>query len=75
MLNLRFNYHDPMHRKTCFKKGSECRFEIPKQVQDEGRIMFEDDPNQMFEWKFINGESRKLQDTNFYLKETLEINS
>ena len=29
LLHQRFNYHDPSHRPSCFKKGCECRFPFP----------------------------------------------
>ena len=28
LLHLKYNEHDFMHRKSCFKKGSECRFHL-----------------------------------------------
>ena len=30
LIQLRFNVHDSNHRPSCFKKGPECRTELPK---------------------------------------------
>ena len=71
LLQLRFNYHDHMHRKSCFKKGNECRFELPKQVQPMGIIDFEDDLNELYDWKFIDGTTKKIARYQFLPKRNI----
>ena len=38
----RFNEHDFVHRGSCFKKGPECRFDLPKPKNDEWMVIFGD---------------------------------
>ena len=58
LLQLRFNSHDFKHRKGCFKKGCECRFNLPKGHQVVATIEFDDD-NAMY-WHFIDGSKKKI---------------
>ena len=58
LFQLRFNYHDFNHRKSCFKKGCECRFELPKENLPVADIYI-DDQNSV-EWHFIDGSTKKI---------------
>ena len=58
LLQLRFNSHDFHHRKGCFKKGCECRFNLPKGHQIMASIEF-DEENAMY-WHFIDGSKKKI---------------
>ena len=41
MLQLRFNIHDCYHRPSCFKKGPECRTELPQKHRPVATIQYE----------------------------------
>ena len=43
LIQLRFNVHDSNHRPSCFKKGPECRTELPKKYNHAAEIQFDDD--------------------------------
>ena len=43
LIQLRFNVHDCYHRPSCFKKGPECRTELPQKDRQVGVIQFEKD--------------------------------
>ena len=38
---IKFNEHDYYHRRSCFKKGNECRFKTPNQVNGHNPIRYE----------------------------------
>jgi hypothetical protein len=38
-----FNTHDWKHRKSCFKKGVECRFHIPQKPCDTTNVLYKND--------------------------------
>ena len=58
LFQLRYNYHDCNHRKSCFKKGCECRFHLPKQHLFIAEIFIDDDNS--VEWHFIDGSKTKI---------------
>ena len=58
LFQLRYNYHDCNHRKGCFKKGCECRFNLPKERLFVAEIFFDDDNS--IEWHFIDGSKTKV---------------
>ena len=53
LIQLRFNVHNSNHRPSCFKKGHECRTELPKKHNHDAEIHFDDD--KCITWHFING--------------------
>ena len=53
ILNLRFNEHDNYHRSSCFKKGCECRANLPMMMWKETTIDF--DIKNSIPWLSING--------------------
>ena len=42
MLHLFYDKHDHRHRRTCFKKGSECRFNFPWTYVGETLVLTEE---------------------------------
>ena len=52
MIQLRFNIHDCYHRPSCFKKGPECRTELPQKHRQIATIQF--DKNNTINWYFID---------------------
>ena len=58
LFQMRFNNHDFLHRKTCFKKGCECRGEFPKKHQKIAEIYF--DKNKYIDWVFVDGSTRRV---------------
>ena len=58
LLQLRFNYHDHNHRPSCFKKGCECRFHLPRPFTMEPEIYY--DENNMYDWYNIDGTKRGI---------------
>ena len=55
ILNLRFNEHDFYYRPSCFKKGCECRANLPMMMLPEIPIEF--DKNKTIDWHFVDGKS------------------
>ena len=53
LLQLRFNVHDCYHRPSCFKKGPECRTELPQKHRIVATIQF--DKNNSIDWYFVDG--------------------
>ena len=51
-LHLRFNQHAWEHRKTCFKKGDECRANLPSTTQDEFELDFDEEKD--VNWPMVN---------------------
>ena len=58
MLQLRFNNHDSAHRPSCFKKGCECRNNLPQDHQVVAQICFDQSNN--IEWLFVDGTKKKV---------------
>ena len=58
LLQLRFNIHDYSHRPSCFKKGCECRNNLPQEHQLVADIFFDD--KNTITWQFIDGSTRKV---------------
>ena len=59
LLQLRFNVHDSEHRPSCFKKGCECRNNLPQYQQPLADIVF-DEKNNNVVWHFVDGSTRKI---------------
>ena len=57
LIQLRFNVHDCYHRPSCFKKGPECRTELPQRHRQIATIQF--DKNNTINWYFIDGSIKK----------------
>ena len=57
LLQLRFNIHDCYHRPSCFKKGPECRTELPQKHRTVATIQFDEDNS--INWYFIDGSVKK----------------
>ena len=58
LIQLRFNVHDCYHRPSCFKKGAECRTELPQKHREVATIQFE--KNNTINWYFIDGSIKKV---------------
>ena len=58
LLQLKFNIHDYSHRPSCFKKGCECRNNLPQDHQLVADIFF--DYKNTLTWHFIDGSTRKV---------------
>ena len=58
LLQLRFNVHDCYHRPSCFKKGPECRSELPQVHKQVACIQFDEDNS--INWYFIDGTIKKV---------------
>ena len=58
LLQLRFNVHDCYHRPSCFKKGPECRTDLPQVHRQVACIQFDEDNS--INWYFIDGSIRKV---------------
>jgi hypothetical protein len=48
LVKQHFNQHDWAHRPGCFKKGSECRFNLPQHISWETDIVFDEDRVQWY---------------------------
>ena len=57
LIQLRFNIHDCYHRPSCFKKGPECRTELPQKHRQIATIQF--DKNNTINLYFINSSIKK----------------
>ena len=57
ILNLRFNEHDFYHRPSCFKKGCECRANLPMMMWPDTSIEF--DKKNEIPWHFVDGTMSK----------------
>ena len=64
--NIKSNRHDSNHKKSCFKKGCECRFCFPFPTQQDTECIFDKDqkPSQLYYWK--NNEIIELNDALSY---------
>ena len=52
LFQLRYNIHDSEHRKSCFKNGCECRFDLPTKTQDCADIIFASENKSI--WFFVD---------------------
>ena len=57
LVHMRFDEHDPLHRKACFKKSCECRFILPQTAQGETCICVDEETNLCADYLSIEGES------------------
>ena len=57
LIQLRFNVHDCYHRPSCFKKGPECRTELPQKHREVATLQFEKDNT--IDWYFADGSVTK----------------
>ena len=55
LLRLRFDEHDCMHRKTCFKHGIECRSLLPMPATEKSCIY--EDPTKEVTWERVDSTS------------------
>ena len=53
----KFNEHDFNHRPSCFKKGPECRFHIPKPKNEDWLVYFGDEESK---WFLVQGGYKKV---------------
>ena len=63
LLHQRFNYHDPSHRPSCFKKGCECRFPFPLCACMETDILEDEGEygENVIEWCHLNGTVQQVR--------------
>ena len=66
LIQLRFNVHDCYHRPSCFKKGPECRTELPQKHRESAVIQFE--KNNTMLWYFADGSVKKITPFKYYPK-------
>ena len=71
LFQLRYNNHDSEHRKSCFKRGCECRFDLPTKIQEFADIIFASGKEAI--WYFVDGSAKKSVHLNMSQKETLVI--
>ena len=69
LIQLRFNVHDCYHRPSCFKKGPECRTELPQKHRQIATIQF--DKNYTINWYFIDGSIKKIAPFKYHLKRNI----
>ena len=69
LIQLRFNLHDYKHRPSCFKKGPECRTELPKKHNHAAEILF--DNNKCVTWHFIDGSTTKVTPFKYHPKRNI----
>ena len=69
LIQLRFNIHDCYHRPSCFKKGPECRTELPQKHRQIATIQF--DKNNTINWYFIDGSIKKIAPFKYHPKRNI----
>ena len=69
LIQLRFNVHDSNHRPSCFKKGPECRTELPKKHNQAAEIHFDQD--QRIIWHFMDGSTKKVAPFKYHPKRNI----
>ena len=69
MLQLRFNVHDWIHRPSCFKKGNECRTQLPQKHRLCACLVFDEDKS--ITWHFVDGTSKKICPFKYYPKRNI----
>ena len=50
-VNYRYNNHSSCHAKTCFKKGLECRANLPDLPERKSKVLYSDDPYDLYDWR------------------------
>ena len=50
-VNFRYNNHYSCHARTCFKKGLECRANLPDMQEDKSHILFSQEPYELYDWR------------------------
>jgi PIF1-like helicase/Helitron helicase-like domain at N-terminus len=50
MVNYKFNHHLGEHTKTCFKKGDECRANLPDKKEHHTHILYSERKYEVFHW-------------------------
>ena len=56
LIQIRCNVYDSNHRPSCFKKGPECRIELPKKYNHTAEIHFDHD--KCITWHFMDGSTK-----------------
>ena len=69
LIQLRFNVHDSNHIPSCFKKGPECRTELPKKHNNAAVIHFDND--KCITWYFIDGSTKKIAPFKYHPKRNI----
>ena len=69
LLQLRFNLHNHYHRPSCFKKGPDCRANLPQPHTSIGYIFFDDDNT--INWHFIDGTIKKVTPFKYFPKRNI----
>ena len=69
LIQLRFNVRDCYHRPSCFKKGPECRTELPQKHRQIATIQF--DKNNTINWYFIDGTIKKIAPFKYHPKRNI----
>ena len=69
LIQLRFNAHDHYHRPSCFKKGPECRTELPQKHRQVAMIQFE--KNNTINWYFSDGSVKIITPFKYYPKRNI----
>ena len=69
LLQLRFNIHDCYHRPSCFKKGPECRTELPQKHKSIATIQF--DERESIIWHCIDGSTKEIKPFKYYPKRNI----
>ena len=54
LVNYKFNHHADQHTKTCFKKGIECRMNLPDIPESQTQVLLSTKKYEVFKW---NGET------------------
>ena len=69
LIQLKFNVHDYNHRPSCFKKGPECRTELPQKHRAVAEIQFDND--KCITWHFIDGSTKKVAPFKYHPKRNI----
>ena len=69
LIQLRFNIHYRYHRPSCFKKGPECRTDLPQKHRQVAVIQFEKDKT--INWYFVDGSVKKITPFKYYPKRNI----
>ena len=69
LIQLRFNVHDCYHRPSCFKKGPECRTELPQKHREVATLQFQ--KNNTINWYFADGSVKKITPFKYYPKRNI----
>ena len=69
LIQLRFNVHDCYHRPSCFKKGPECRTDLPQKHREVATLQFGTD--NAIDWYFADGSVKKITPFKYYPKRNI----